>query len=138
MKAFARILIAAVSCFALDAHAACELPLPTAVKVLPDGATSSAEGIAALRAEINAYRDVVTIYVDCIDQELTAAGEEASAEYKSILVNRRNAAAAELDTVAVAFNRQLRAFKAAHPEEQAASQPSSSTQSSAGSQAPPQ
>jgi hypothetical protein len=138
MKNFARIALAAASCFSFDAHAACELPLPTAVQVLPDGATATEEEMVAARAEISAYVEVAKAYVDCIDQELAAAADAASAEYKSILVNRRNAAVTEQETVAAAFNRARQAFRAAHPEAQAASQPSSSAGAPAGSQAPPQ
>jgi hypothetical protein len=136
MKTFARIMIAAVSCFSFDAHAACELPLPAAVRVLPDGATATEQEMVAARAEISAYVEVAKAYVDCIDQELAAAGEVASAEYKSILVNRRNAAVTEQETVAAAFNRARQAFRAAHPEAQAASQSTSSAGSPANSQAP--
>jgi hypothetical protein len=138
MKTFARIVIAAASCYLLDAHAACELPLPTAVRVLPDGATATEQEMVAARAEISAYVEITKAYIDCIDQELTAAGDEASAEYKGILVNRRNAAVTEQETVAAAFNRARQAFRAAHPEAQPASPPSSSPGSPAGSQAPPQ
>jgi hypothetical protein len=91
----------------------------------------------AARAEISAYVEVAKAYVDCVDQELAAAGADASAEYKAILVNRRNAAVTEQETVAAAFNRARQAFRAAHPEAQAATQPSSSAAPPAGSQAPP-
>jgi hypothetical protein len=137
MRAFARILIAAAGCSSLGAHAACELPLPTAVRVLPDGATATEQELVAARAEISAYVEVAKAYVDCIDQELAAAGATASAEYKAILVNRRNAAVTEQETVAAAFNRARQAFRAAHPEAQAAAQPPSSAGSPAGTQAPP-
>jgi hypothetical protein len=137
MNAIARIAIAAASCLSFDVHAACELPLPTAVRVLPDGATATEQEMVAARAEISAYVEIAKAYVDCIDQELEAAGEGASAEYKAILVNRRNAAVTEQETVAAAFNRRRQAFRAAHPEAQAASQPSSNTGSPAVSQAPP-
>ena len=136
-KTFARIVIATVGCFSFDAHAACELPLPIAVRALPDGATATEQEMLAARADITAYVEVARAYVDCIDQELAAAGEGASVEYKSILVNRRNAAVTEQETVAAAFNRARQAFRAAHPEAQAATQPSSSAGSPPGSQAPP-
>jgi hypothetical protein len=137
MKTLVRIVIAAVSGFSFYAHAACELPFPTAVRVLPNGATATEQELVAARAEISAYVEVAKAYVDCIDQELAAAGAAASAEYKTILVNRRNAAVTEQETVAAAFNRARQAFRAAHPEAQAASQPSSSAASPASSQAPP-
>jgi hypothetical protein len=139
MKAFALIVIAAASGFSPDTHAACELPVPTAVKVLPDGATATEQDMFAARAEISAYVEAAKAYVACIDLELDLAKQEgASAEFNSILVNRRNAAVTEQEAVAQAFNRQLQAFKAAHPETQAASQPASSTGSGAGAPARPQ
>jgi hypothetical protein len=136
MKTFARIVIVAAGCFSLEAYAACELPLPTAVKALPDGATATEQEMVAARAEISAYVEVAKAYVDCIDQELATAGATASAEYKSILVNRRNAAVTEQETVASAFNRARQAFRAAHPEAQPASQPPGAG-SPTGAQAPP-
>jgi hypothetical protein len=133
MKAFALIVVAAASCFSLDTHAACELPLPAAVRVLPDGATATEQEIVAARTEITAYVEAAKAYVACMDQELVAA-EGASPTFRSILVNRINAAQLEQDTVAQAFNRELRAYKAAHPDASALSQ--SSASSGAGSQAP--
>ena len=116
MKAFARILLAAATGgFALCAHAACELPLPTAVRVLPDGATATQDQMTAARTEISAYVAVADTYIACIDEELAAAGAAASPEFKAILVNRRNAAQLEKETVAAAFNRTLQAFRATHP-----------------------
>jgi hypothetical protein len=135
MKGFALIVMAAAGCFSLDTHAACELPQPTAVRVLPDGATATEQELLAARAEISTYVASAKAYVDCIDLELDAAKQEqTSAEFKTILVNRRNAAVAEQEAVALAFNRQLQAFKAAHPEAQAGAQPSAAT--GAGTQAP--
>jgi hypothetical protein len=137
MKGFALIVIVAASCLSLETHAACELPHPTAVRVLPDGATATEQDLLAARAEISTYVAAAKAYVDCIDLELDAAKQEqTSAEFKTILVNRRNAAVAEQEAVAQAFNRQLQAFRAAHPETQAGSQPSAGAGSGAGTQAP--
>lgn len=138
MKVFAGVLVAA-SWVSLTAYAACESPpLPEAIRGLPDGAAATQAEIAAARADVRAHMAILTAYIACMDEELEAASEETPPELKSIIVNRRNAAVGEQESVAAAFNRQLRAFQAAHPEEKAASQPSSSTGSSAGSQAPPQ
>ena len=139
MKVFAGVLAAVASCINLTAFAACESPpLPTVIRDLPDGTTATKEQIVAARADVGAHMAILVAYIACMDEELEAAGEEAPAELKSIIVNRRNAAIGEQEAVAAAYNRQLRAFQAAHPEEQAASQPSSSAASSAGSQAQPQ
>jgi hypothetical protein len=138
MNAFARILIVVASGCALNAHAACELPLPSAVRVLPDGATATQDAMSTARTDISAYIAAAEAYVACIDEELAAAGEGAPPEFKSILVNRRNAAAAERDIAAAAFNRQLQAYRAAHPDAPSLSQPSSTAAAAAGSAAPPQ
>ena len=138
MKTFGLILIAAASSFALAAHAACELPLPTGVRVLPDGATATQEQLVAARTEITAYVQVADTYIACIDEELAAAGEEVSPEFKAILVNRRNAAQLEKETLAAAFNRALQAFRAAHPgASQAGSGSSSAAEPRAESQGQP-
>jgi hypothetical protein len=112
MRAFARILIAAATCFALDAHAACEIPTVAAV---PNGATATEEEMLAAQATVKAYIAGVEAYIACINEELTAAGEDAPAEFKSLMVTRHNSAVTEIESVAAAFNRELQAYRAARP-----------------------
>ena len=54
-------------------------------------------------------------FVACLDSEADAQGDQAPAEFKSLMVERHNAAVTEMEAVAAAFNEQLRAFRAANP-----------------------
>lgn len=94
------------------AAAACEPPSPV---TMPDGATSTREQMLAAQAQVRAYQDAMNKFVACIDSEAEAQGEQAPAEFKSLMVERHNAAVTEMEAVAAAFNEQLRAFRAANP-----------------------
>jgi hypothetical protein len=94
------------------ASVACEQP--TAVLV-PDGKTSTREAMLAGQAQVRTYQAAMDAFLACIDAELAAEGEKAPDEFKSLMVSRHNAAVAEMEGVAAAFNEQLRAFRAANP-----------------------
>jgi hypothetical protein len=82
---------------------------------MPDGSTSSRDQMLAAQAQVKAYQAAMTEFLACIDSELDAQGEQAPDEFKSLMVSRHNAAVAEMEGVAAAFNDQLRAFRAANP-----------------------
>jgi hypothetical protein len=67
------------------------------------------------QAQIRTYQQGMNDFLACIDSELDAEGEKAPDEFKSLMVSRHNAAVAEMEGVAAAFNEQLRAFRAANP-----------------------
>jgi hypothetical protein len=118
MRALTTCLLATLACgYGFVAAAACESPAPVA---LPDGATSTREQMLAAQAEVRAYQAAMNEFVACIDSELEAQGEKAPDEFKSLMVERHNAAVAEMEGVAAAFNDQLRAFRAANPAPPAA------------------
>jgi hypothetical protein len=94
------------------AASACEAPSPVP---LPDGATATREQMLAAQAQVRAYQTAMNEFLACIDSELDAEGEQAPDEFKSLMVSRHNAAVAEMEGVADAFNAQLRAFRAANP-----------------------
>ena len=94
------------------AAAACEPPSPVSI---PDGKTSTREQMLAGQAQVRAYQEAMNKFVACIDSEADAQGEQAPAEFKSLMVERHNAAVTEMEAVAAAFNDQLRAFRAANP-----------------------
>ena len=94
--------------------AACELPSMVEV---PVGETATLEDMLAAQQEVKAYVDAVYEYLACTDQEITAAGDDAPEEYKALMFNRYNAAVAEVEAVAAAFNEQREAFLAANPEQ---------------------
>ena len=98
--------------YGMSAAAACEAPSPVAI---PDGATATREQMLAAQAQVRAYQAAMNEFIACIDSEGDAQGEEAPAEFKSLMVERHNSAVTELEGVAAAFNEQLRAFRAANP-----------------------
>ena len=104
-------VVAVAGCFAFAA-AACENP---ALVSIPEGKTSTKEQMLAGQAQVKAYQAKMTEYLACIDAETDAQGEKAPNEYKALMINRHNAAVAEMEGVAAAFNVQLKAYKAANP-----------------------
>jgi hypothetical protein len=112
MKVFASCVLTAIASGYGFAAAACEAPSPVP---LPDGATATREQMLAAQAQVRAYQAAMNEFLACVDSELQAEGEQAPEEFKSLMVSRHNAAVAEMEGVAEAFNTQLRAFRAANP-----------------------
>lgn len=112
MRMLTSCVLAAVASACGFAAAACEAPAPVP---LPDGATATREQMLAAQAQVRAYQAGMTEFLACVDSELEAEGEQAPDEFKSLMVSRHNAAVAEMEGVADAFNVQLRAFRAANP-----------------------
>jgi hypothetical protein len=104
-------VIAIAGCFAFAA-AACENP---ALVSIPDGKTSTLEQMLAAQKDVKAYQAKMNDYLACVDAEAETQGEQAPNEYKALMVNRHNAAVAEMEGVAAAFNDQIKAYKAANP-----------------------
>jgi hypothetical protein len=92
--------------------AACENP---AAVTIPDGKSSTMEQMLAAQAQVKAYQAAMTEFLACIDSELEAEGEQAPEDFKSLMVSRHNAAVAEMEGVAAAFNDQIKAYRAANP-----------------------
>ena len=112
MRTLTSCLLAAVASGYGFATAACEPPSPVP---MPDGATASREQMLASQAQVRAYQAAMNELLACIASELESEGEKAPDEFKSLMVSRHNAAVAEMEGVAAAFNDQLRAFRAANP-----------------------
>jgi hypothetical protein len=112
MKVLTFCLLTAIASGYGVAAEACEAPSPVA---MPDGSTSTREQMLAAQAQVRAYQAAMTEFLACIDSELESEGEQAPEEFKSLMVSRHNAAVAEMEGVAAAFNDQLRAFRAANP-----------------------
>jgi hypothetical protein len=117
MRVSTSCLVAAVAIGFASATIACEQPAAVAV---PDGKTATREQMLAGQALIRTYQQGMNDFLACIDGELAAEGEQAPDEFKSLMVSRHNAAVAEMEGVAAAFNEQLRAFRAANPTPPAA------------------
>jgi hypothetical protein len=111
MRALTSCLVAAIASGCAFAAAACE---PPAAVPMPDGATATRDQMLAAQAQVRAYQAAMNEFVACIDSDLEAQGEKAPDEFKSLMVSRHNAAVAEMEGVAAAFNEQLRAFRNAN------------------------
>jgi hypothetical protein len=112
MKLLTSCVLTAIASGYCFAAAACEAPSPVA---MPDGSKATREEMLAAQAQVKAYQAAMNEFVACIDSEGDAQGEQAPAEFKSLIVERHNAAVSEMEGVAAAFNEQLRAFRAANP-----------------------
>lgn len=111
MRALPPILLAVLSLAAVNARAACEYP--PEVKI-PDGATATQEQMAAAQATVKKYMTDMEAYMSCLDAEAAAIpADQQTPEQKSLVVKRHNAAVDAMESVAAAFNAQVKAFKAA-------------------------
>jgi len=104
-------LTAIASCFAVTATA-CDNP---AMVTIPDGKTSTMDKLLEAQANVKTYMAEMEEYLACLNEELETAGDEAPAEFKSLMVTRHNTAVSEMESVAAAFNVQVQAYKAANP-----------------------
>jgi hypothetical protein len=111
MRAIA-VTLAVVGCLFGIGVQACDYP--EAVNV-PDGRNASKEEMVAGQQAVKAYMTAMEEYLDCLDSETNASGEEPTEEQRKILVSRHNAAVDEMETLAASFNEQVRAYRAANP-----------------------
>jgi hypothetical protein len=91
---------------------ACETP---AMIPIPDGKSATMEQLLAAQAQVKTYMTAMNDYLACIDGEAEAKGEDAPEQFKAMMVTRHNTAVTEMESVAAAFNDQVKAFKAANP-----------------------
>ena len=115
MKAFAICVLAAAGLASFSAFAACENPSMVSV---PDGNTSTMDELLAAQTNVKAYMAAMEKYLACLNDEIEAAGDDAPAEFKSLMVTRHNSAVTEMEAVAAQFNQQVQAYKAANPKEE--------------------
>lgn len=113
MKILARWLVLSTGFVALPVFAACENPTMVSI---PDGATATMEELLAVQGQVKTYMAEMEVYLACINEEIEAGGEDASAEFKSLMVTRHNSAVTEMETIAAAFNEQVQAYRAANPD----------------------
>ena len=94
------------------AASACETPKMIA---LPDGKSTTMEQLLAAQGDVKTYMAAMNDYLACIDGEAEAKGADAPEQYQALMASRHNTAVAEMESVAAAFNDQVKAFKAANP-----------------------
>ena len=95
-----------------SASLACDYPALVAV---PDGASSTLEQMVAAQESVKTYMASMDSYLNCVNAELEAAGDDAPEEFKTIMVSRHNAAVTEMEAIAASFNEQLGEFRKANP-----------------------
>jgi hypothetical protein len=105
------LAIVAVSC--AGGALACDYPPLVAV---PEGTSATIDQMVAAQETVRAYMEGMDTYLNCVNSELEAAGDDAPEEFKAILVSRHNAAVAEMEAVAASFNDQIAAYREANPE----------------------
>lgn len=108
-----RFLLLALAGGTAATSMACDYPPLVAI---PDGQTSTLSEMVAARQAVNTYMAAMQGYLDCLDAELTATGDDAPAEYKAIMYNRHVTAYAELEAVAGKMNEQIDFFYQANPD----------------------
>ena len=108
-----RFLLVVVAGGAAGASLACDYP---PLITVPDGQTSTMEELITAQSGVRTYIAGMETYLECVNEELAAAGDDAPAEYKSIMFSRHNAAVAEMEAVAASFNEQVQAFKETNPD----------------------
>jgi len=84
---------------------------------VPDGATASLDEMVAAQGSVRDYMAAMEEYLACLNEEMEAGGEEAPAEFQALMVTRHNNAVSEMETIAAAFNDQLKAYREANPSE---------------------
>ncbi|AMN45960.1 hypothetical protein ACG33_02295 [Steroidobacter denitrificans] len=107
-------LAAALAFAVVSWSAQAECIYPKAPATIPDGATATeGEMIAAMNA-FKTYNNEVTEFGACLEEETKskAAGTAQLMQMKTMQAKKHNAAIAELQEKAKAFNEQVRIFKA--------------------------
>lgn len=113
MKTLVSTCLVITSGLAATAYA-CENPPMVSV---PDGAAATLDEMVNAQDGVREYMQAMEEYLACLNEELEAGGEDAAAEFKSLMVTRHNNAVTEMETVAAAFNEQLSAYREANPSE---------------------
>ena len=103
------VLVASLS--AAAARAACEIP--ALVASIPDGATATEAELLAVQTEVQAYIAAMDNYIACQNEEMTADEDDTTADFLYLMSQRIESAREEVDRVAMEFNDQVNAFRAA-------------------------
>lgn len=113
MNTAASFRVVAILSFAFAMSAQAECAFPKAPAVVPDGKTASeAEMVTAMTA-FKTYNEEVNAFGACLDGETKekSTGSAQLMQLKTMQTKKLNAAVAELQTKAKAFNEQVRIFK---------------------------
>ena len=112
MKMIWQILLTPVAALMLSSvHAECAIPEVVSV---PDGATAHEDEMIAGQKQVKQYMANMQAYLDCIDAESTAIGEEQTDEQRGAHVQMYNAGVDAMESLAAQFNAEVKAYKASN------------------------
>jgi hypothetical protein len=83
---------------------------------IPDGQGATMSEMVSARQAVDGYMAAMQDYLDCVNEELDATGDNAPAEYKAIMYNRHVTAYAEMEAVAGKMNEQIGVFYDSNPD----------------------
>lgn len=93
------------------AQAGCSYPPEISV---PSGRTATEEAMNAARLAVEKYVAELTAYQKCVDDEILALGDAATAEQKAMQTKRYNAASDAINAIGGRFNEEARNYNKAH------------------------
>jgi len=103
------LMAGAAVMFTTPGMAAC--PYPDDVSI-PDGSTATESEMLDGQKMVKAYMAEMDEYLECLDEESTALGENETEDQAAMHVKRHNAAVDAMEKVAASFNEQIRSYKA--------------------------
>ncbi len=108
MKMIWQILLTPLAALMLSSvHAECAIPR---VITVPDGATATEEEMVAGKATVNQYMANGYAYLDCIEAEEAALGDEMTDEQHKLSTQLFDNGVDALETMAARFNAEIKAF----------------------------
>ena len=109
MKMMSQTLLALVVALMFSsAYAECIIPETVSV---PDGATATEEEMLAGQKRVKQYIANVDAYLDCIDAEATAVGDEQTDEQRATYNQMYDASVDAEESIAAQFNAEVQAYK---------------------------
>ena len=112
MKIIWQILITLLAALTLSSvHAECAIQ---EVVTVPNGETADEDEMIAGQKQVKQYMANMQAYLDCIDAESAAIGEEQTDEQRAAHVQMYNAGVDAMESLAAQFNAQVRAYKASN------------------------
>jgi hypothetical protein len=100
MRSIQALTFVVIGGLSLNAYAACDQP---ALVMIPEQKDVRGNEVQIVEAT-QEYFQGMQEYVECIQRELSSAGENPSILYRNVLVQRNNAAVAEAEAVQRLFN----------------------------------
>lgn len=84
---------------------------PSSMPQVPDGRYASKEEMMDAQKNVQDYVAKMEAYLQCLEQEAAALGEEMTEAQKNLHVQRHNAAVDAMEQLAAKYNVEVRAYK---------------------------